>query len=236
MEILRSDLKQAFRMLRQNPGFSATAMAVLALGIGANTAIFSVINAVLLKPLPFPNPERMVFLMNTSAQGSGPGASVPKYNTWRRQTQVLEDVSAYDTGGPGLNLSGGDRPEQIHGIHVSHEFFRLFGAQTVLGRTFTAEEDRPRGGNVVVISGGLWQRRFGSDPAIVGKNIAGRRAADDHRRTFAELRFRSARRSLSGLSGRSEQHQLWPLFSRRGAAKARRITGHRERSFATGGR
>jgi predicted permease len=84
---------------------------------------------------------------------------------------VLEDVSAYDTGGPGLNLGGGDHPEQLKGIHVSHEFFHLFGAQTAIGRTFTADEDRPRGGNVIVLSNGLWQRRFGSDSGMLGKAL-----------------------------------------------------------------
>jgi predicted permease len=172
MGILAADVKHAFRLFRQSPGFTVTAVAALALGIGANTAIFSVIDAVILKPLPFPNADRIVVLMNTSPQGSGPAASMPKYNVWRRQTQVLENVAAYDTGGPGLNLSGGDRPEQLKGIHVSREFFPLFGAQTALGRTFTAQEDRPGGGNPVVLSYGIWQRRFGSDPAIVGKGIA----------------------------------------------------------------
>jgi putative ABC transport system permease protein len=171
METFWMDLKHAFRMLRQSPGFTATAISALALGIGANTAIFSVINTVLLKPLAFPEPERIVVLETSSSQGSGPGASVPKYNAWRRQTQVLEDVSAYDPGGPGLNLGGGDHPEQLKGIHVSYEFFHLFGAQAVVGRTFTAAEDRPRGGNVIVLSNGLWRRRFGSDPGIVGKAL-----------------------------------------------------------------
>jgi predicted permease len=169
---LASDLKHAFRTFRKSPGFTATAVAAIAMGIGCNTAIFSVVDAVLLKPLPFPEAERIVVLMNTSLQGSGPAASVPKYNVWRAQTQALEDVAAYDTGGPGLNMSGGDHPEQIKGIHVSHEFFRLFGAQPVIGRTFTPEEDRPRGGNVAVLSNGVWQRRFGSDPSIVGRAIA----------------------------------------------------------------
>lgn len=165
------DLKHAFHMLRQSPGFTATAITALALGIGANTAIFSVVNTVLLKPLAFPEPDRIVTLLTTTPQGSFPGASVPKYNTWRRQTQVLEDVSAYDTGGPGLNLGGGDHPEQLKGIHVSYEFFHLFGARAAIGRTFTAAEDRPRGGNVIVLSDGLWQRRFGSDPGTVGKSL-----------------------------------------------------------------
>ena len=172
MGTLTADIKHAFRMFRQNPAFTATAISALALGIGANTAIFSVINAVILKPLPFPDAGRIVVLMNSSPQGSGPAASVPKFNVWRKQTQALDDVAAYDTGGPGLNLSGGDRPEQLKGIHVSQAFFHLFGARTILGRTFTVEEDRPRGGNFVVLSSGTWQRRFGSDPSVVGKAIA----------------------------------------------------------------
>jgi putative ABC transport system permease protein len=172
LEILASDVKHAFRTFRRSPGFTVTAVAALALGIGANTAIFSVVDTVLLKPLPFPSADRIVILMNSSPQGNGPAASVPKYNVWRSQTQALQDVAAYDTGGPGLNLSMGDRPEQIKGIHVSREFFQLFGAQTQLGRTFTPEEDRPRGGNVAVLSNGIWQRRFGSDPAIVGRVLA----------------------------------------------------------------
>jgi predicted permease len=165
------DLKHAFRMLRQSPGFTATAISALALGIGANTAIFSVVNTVLLKPLAFPEPERIVSMLTSTPQGGFPGASMPKYNTWRRQTKVLEDVAAFDTGGPGLNLGGGDHPEQLKGIHVSYEFFHLFGARAAIGRTFTAGEDRPRGGNVIVLSNGLWQRRFGSDPGSVGKAL-----------------------------------------------------------------
>lgn len=172
MGILAADIRHAFRMFRKSPGFTATAVCALALGIGANTAIFSVINAVILKPLPFPDADRIVVLMNSSPQGSGPAASVPKFNVWRQQTAVLKDVAAYDTGGPGLNLSGGDRPEQLKGVHVSWEFFNLFGARTSLGRTFTPEEDRPGGGNTVVLSNGIWQRRFGSDPSVVGKAIA----------------------------------------------------------------
>jgi putative ABC transport system permease protein len=171
MDTMLKDLKHAVRMLRQSPGFTLTAISALALGIGANTAIFSVVNTVVLKPLPYPQPDRIVQLMNATPDGNFGGASVPKYNIWRAQTQVLQDVAAYDAGGPGINMSGGDRPEQIKGIHVSNEFFRLFGAQLTLGRTFTVAEDRPRGGNVVVLSNGLWQRRFGADPNIIGKGV-----------------------------------------------------------------
>lgn len=172
METLLFDVKHALRMMRRSPAFTLAAAAAIALGIGANTAIFSVINAVLLRPLPYPEPSRIVVLMNSSPQGSFPGASVPKYNLWRRQAAVLEDVAAYDTGGPGLNVTGGDRPEQLRGIHVSHEFFRLFGAGTALGRTFTADEDRPKGGDVAVLSYGLWQRLFGGDRGVLGRTLS----------------------------------------------------------------
>ena len=121
METLISDIRHALRVLRHSPGFATTAIAVLALGLGASTAIFSVVNAVLLEPLPFPEPHRIVMLMNAAPNGSFSAASVPKYNVWRRQTQVLTDIAAYDTGGPGINLSG-DHPEQVKGIHASYEF------------------------------------------------------------------------------------------------------------------
>ena len=171
METIVKDLKLAMGMLRRSPGFTATAIWALALGIGANTAIFSVVNTVLLKPLPYPQPDRIVLLMNSTPQGNFSGASVPKYNVWRAQTQVLEDVAAFDEGGPGINMSGVDRPEQLRGIHVSYEFFSLFGATPALGRTFSAAEDRPGGGNVVVLSYGLWQRCFGGTPDVIGKGI-----------------------------------------------------------------
>jgi putative ABC transport system permease protein len=92
--------------------------------------------------------------------------------SFRDQTSVLQDVAAYDFGGPGVNLTGGDRPEPVKGIHVSADYFRLFGARASAGRTFTSEEDRPGGGRVVVISNGLWRRRFAGDPDLAGKAIS----------------------------------------------------------------
>ena len=171
METLLKDIRQALRMLRRSPGFAAAAISALALGIGANTAIFSVVNTVLLKPLPYPDAGRIVTLLTSSPQGNFPVASVPKYNAWRAQTQTLEDVAAFDTGGPGINVGGGERPEQVKGIHVSREFFPLFGVPMAMGRAFSSQEDRPGGAPVVVLAHGLWQRRFGSDPNVIGKAL-----------------------------------------------------------------
>ncbi len=141
----------------------------MALGIGANTAIFSVINAVLLKPLSFPEPDRMVNLLSNSKQGANRYGSPTKYNAWRAQTDVLQDVSAYKFGA--INVTGGETPEQVPAAQVSEGFFRLFGSSLVRGRGFTVEEDRPNGPKVVVISDGLW-RRLGAPPDILGKTIS----------------------------------------------------------------
>jgi putative ABC transport system permease protein len=168
---LLQDIKYAVRLLTASPGFTVTAVAALALGIGSTTAIFSVVNRVLLQPLPYPDPSRIVALGLSSPQGSGYYLAVPEYIAMRSASGSLEDVTAYDSAGPGVNLTGGDRPEQLRGTHVSADYFRLFGARTVLGRTFTADEDRPGGPRVVVISSGLWRSHFGADPNIVGRTI-----------------------------------------------------------------
>ena len=171
MQTLLQNLRYAVRTLRNSPGFAAVAILTLALGIGANTAIFSVVNAVLLQPLSYPNPDRLVELELSLPQGNGNVTSIPKFNVWREQTDVFDSVAAYDFSGPGINLTGGDRPELIKGIHVSADYFRVFGAPVALGRTFTPEEDRPGGPAVVVISNGLWRNRFGGDPGILNRTI-----------------------------------------------------------------
>ena len=163
------DLRHSLRMFRQTPGFTLAALAALTLGIGANTAIFSVVNGVLLKPLPFPDPDRLVIFLNVGPNGSGSAASVPKFNVWREQTPAFVDAAGYSFGV--MNLTGGERPEQLPSARVTADFFRLFGAQTSAGRTFTPDEDRPNGGKVVVLSQGFWQRRFGGDPQIVGRTL-----------------------------------------------------------------
>ena len=169
---LGNEIKHSLHMFFKNPGFTIAALAALALGIGANTAIFTVVNTVLLKPLTYPDADRMVEFFHHPASGgsllASNLASIPMFHLYQRQTSVFQDVAAYDFTSPGFNLTG-DRPEQLHGIHVTEGYFRLFGAQAMLGRTFTPLEDSPHGGKVVVLSYGFWQRRFGGDPAIVGK-------------------------------------------------------------------
>jgi putative ABC transport system permease protein len=140
------DLRFALRSLAKMPGFTSVAILVIAVGIGANTAVFSVINAVLLKPLSYPDPRSLVELMNTGPQGTFGGANVPKFNIWRQQTSIFDSVAGYDRGGAGLNLTGGNDPEQVQGMHVTQDYFRLLGAAPLAGRTFTAAEDSPHGG------------------------------------------------------------------------------------------
>jgi putative ABC transport system permease protein len=169
MDALLNDLRYTLRTLIKAPAFTLAAVAALTLGIGANTAIFSVVDAVLLKPVAAPAPDRVVFFMNTSPQGSGPGASPAKFVHWRRQTDVVQDVSAVSS--TVINYTSGGAPEQLRAGRVSADFFRLFGAPIFRGRTFTDDEDRPRGPRVAVLSYGLWRRRFGSDADVVGRSI-----------------------------------------------------------------
>ena len=168
-ENLLQDLRYSLRTFRRNPAFTITAVAALALGIGANTAIFSVVNTVLLKPLAYPDPDRIVQFMLVRSGVALVGASATNFNLWREQTNVFENVSAYGIGA--VNLTGGADPEQVTSAQVSADTFRLFGAPFEKGRSFTAGEDRPGGPHVAVISHALWQRRFGGDPGIIGKSI-----------------------------------------------------------------
>jgi predicted permease len=170
-DALAGDVKLALRLPRKAPGFALTAIAVLALGIGANTAIFSVVNAVLLKPLDYPDPDRIVqFRLALGPGSSGVGGSPAEFNIWHDQTSVFEEVTAYRGGT--VNLTGGEFPEQIPEERISVEGFRLFGAPIAHGRGFTAEEDRPGGPRVAILSDSLWRRRFAADPSILGKPIS----------------------------------------------------------------
>src|SRR5581483_8438263 len=130
-----------------------------------------VVNAVLLRPLPYAHPDRLVRVCRQFSSGLACAESVPKFFN-AREARAFESLAAYDCSGPGLNLNGGDRPEQVKGIHVSEDYGRVFGAQTFLGRMFSADEDRPGGPRVVVLTHGLWASRFGSEPGIVGRAIS----------------------------------------------------------------
>src|SRR5580704_6543137 len=169
LDTLLQDLKHSLRGYRQSPGFTLTALATLALGIGANTAVFTVLNAVLLKPIPFPEPDRLGIFMTSTPQGPFPSCSPAKCQHYREQTSVVEDVAAFRTGD--LNFTGGAFPEQLKSGQVSADYFTLFGAQVIRGRTFSREEDLPHGPLVALIGEGLWKRRFGGDPNVMGKTI-----------------------------------------------------------------
>lgn len=170
MESFLKDVKHSLRMFRHSWGFTLPAVAALALGIGANSAIFSVVNAVLLKPVPFTEPDRLVMFQTTSPQGAFNGASPAKFQHWREQSGVVQDVAAFRSNV--VNYTGGGFPEQLRANQVSADYFRLFGAPIYRGRPFTPEEDRPNGERVVLLSHALWTRRFGSDPDIIGKTIS----------------------------------------------------------------
>jgi predicted permease len=170
LEAFVRDLKQSFRMFRQSPAFTGAAVAALTLGIGANTAIFSVVNAVLLRPVPFPDPDRLVLFLNTSPQGGGPGASPAKFQHWRALDAVVQDVSVFRTGI--MNYTGGTFPEQLRSGQVSVDFFKLFGAPIIRGRSFTPAEDMPDAERVVVISQRFWETRFNRAEDVIGKSIS----------------------------------------------------------------
>ncbi len=166
-----NDLRYAVRQLRKSPGFTAAAVLTLALGIGATTAIFSVVYAVLLRPLPYREPERLVQLYETGLRGGGSRdwVSFPNFLDWRRQNQVFEDVAAYRYWP--FTVAGDGTPETVLGLQVTSGLFSVLGVHPSLGRTFVPEEDQPGKGNVVILSYGLWQRRFGGSESIVGKPI-----------------------------------------------------------------
>ena len=167
MESFLNDLRHSLRVLRQNPSFTITAVAALAIGIAANSAIFTVVNTVILRPLPFADSGRVV---NIGRPGGSSEAAVPMFTYWERHNPGFENLAAYLPGGS-MNLNGGDNPEVVAAMRSSRHYFRLFGANPILGRTFTAEEDQPGGPRVLVMSYGLWQRRFGGDPSILRRAI-----------------------------------------------------------------
>jgi predicted permease len=170
LEILWQDIHQAVRTLRNDPGFTLVALIAITIGIGANTSIFSVVDKVLLQPLPFRDPDSVVQLGREFPVGVSYTASIPKYMVWR-DNSVFSSMALYDLEGPGFNIDTGDFPEQIKGAHVSTDYFTVFGVSPTIGRVFSQAEDRPNGPKAALISENLWRSHFGSDAQILTRTI-----------------------------------------------------------------
>src|SRR5262245_59222311 len=168
---LFQDVRYGWRMLLKKPGFTIVAALALALGIGANSAIFSIINAILLKPLPFDNLDRIVVVWEkVPSQGAERNsASVANYLDWREQSNSFENLAIYTWWS--ANLGGIETPERVRGYQVSPNLLDTVGIKVALGRNFQPDEDHPGKDNVVILTHGLWQRRFGGDPGVVGRTV-----------------------------------------------------------------
>ena len=166
-----SDIRYSFRKLANTPGFTLLAMLALALGIAANTSIFSVVNSVLLKPLRYSQPERLAYIWEVSPR-SGNRTNVVNggnFNEWRDRNRSFERMAALASGP--VNLTGEGEPEQVRAGYADQDFFPLLAVAPALGRGFSSEEFQPNGPDVVLLSDGLWRRRFGADRGIVGKRV-----------------------------------------------------------------
>jgi len=171
MDALLQDVRYAIRTLVRTPGFAIVTTIALALGIGANTAIFTIVNAALIEPLPFHDPDRLVILWERNVRRPDRKNTVgpANYIRWRERAQSFEDLSGFiDISGV---LTGGGDPEEITQQLVLGDMFQIIAVQAMLGRTFTPAELSESGSNVTVLSYALWQRRFGGDPGIVGRAI-----------------------------------------------------------------
>jgi putative ABC transport system permease protein len=170
MDSLLQDLRYAVRTLGERPGFAVVAALTIALGVGGTTAMFGVVDAVLLRPLPYAEPDRLVMVWTRTPGGPQAAASWPEFVDWREQNHSFADMAAWR--GQSVNLTGGAEPERVIGAFVSDRFFPLLGARAVLGRTFTPAETDPATAQPVAVLGyGLWQRRFGGDPGILGRSL-----------------------------------------------------------------
>ena len=166
------DFRQAGRLLRRTRGFTIAAAGVLAMCIGANTAVFSVVNSLLLRPLPYPDADRIVQVVITHDPTRTVytlDTSIPKFVAWKQGVRVFSHLAAYQAADPGVNLVGAGPPEHLSALHVSQEYFGVFGARALHGRTFSRQEDRPGSPHVVVLAHGFWTRRFGADPTVIGR-------------------------------------------------------------------
>ena len=171
-EDVMRDLRHAWRLLRRARAFTVAAVAVLAMCIGANTAVFSVVNSLLLRPLPYPDADRLVQVVSTHDPRRTVytlDTSIPKFFAWKSGVRIFSHLAAYQAADPGVNLIGAGPPEHLSALHVSQEYFDVFGAPALHGRTFRRQEDHPNGPHVVVLGHGFWIRRFGGDPSVIGR-------------------------------------------------------------------
>ncbi|MBO0722230.1 MAG: ABC transporter permease, partial [Blastocatellia bacterium] len=166
------DLRYGVRILFKNPGFTTIAVLTLALGIGANTAIFNIVNAVLFRTLPFRNADELVDIYLTDRiQKDQLPLSPSTYLSLKKNNKVFSEMAAVSNKGWAVNLTGSGEPERLQGFQVSADFFHLFGAAPALGRAFTAEDDRPGSNRVVILSQEFWQRRFGGSADMLGRSL-----------------------------------------------------------------
>ena len=174
MDGLWKDFRFAIRTLLNSPGFSLVALLALVLGIGANTAIFSVVNAVLLRPLPFQEPGRLAVVLETNPRHTSNVANPQNVADWQRLNRSFEKIAAYVPFQLSMSITGEGTPEEVPGNYATIDFFPTLGIQPALGRNFVPEEDSLGAPDVAIISDGLWRRRYASDPKIVGKQIIAR--------------------------------------------------------------
>ena len=172
MEIIWNDLRQICRTLRRSPTFTLAAVLTLALGIGANTAIFSVVESVLLRPLPYKDASRLVQLWNTYPPTVPQGPfSAGDFRDFQQRSQTLSGMGAFIEPPRSLNLTGESEPERLEMRYATSSLFPMLGIDPIVGRTFTAAEDNPGAPPTVLISRRLWQNRFGSNPAVLGRLV-----------------------------------------------------------------
>ena len=179
LETLLQDLRYALRALRSNPGFTAVALVTLALGIGVNTALFSVVNAVILRPLPYRDADRLVWVAREVPELKAELLGSIDYYRFKDESRTLASIAAFQDRGEEMNLAGGDVPERVRGTQVTRDFFQVFGVSAAMGRIFTPDEDQPGGPRSVILMHGFWQRRFGGNPGVIGQTIV----LDDSPRT-----------------------------------------------------
>ena len=171
METLWQDLRYGLRMMVRQKGFTAVAVLALSLGISANTAIFSVVNAILISPLPYKDPARIVVpvSVNTARGSDRSSITYADYLDWRNETEVFENVAVFSS--QTADLTGGGEPERVEVAGVSEEYFAVMGVQPQIGRTFSADDFNPNSSRTLVISDRLWQRKFGGDPAVLEQPV-----------------------------------------------------------------